>query len=672
MDALFAPAIGLMNRLRFPKKFALLGLVVVVNVVILLYSLVSVLNASIDYARREMDGIKAVIPVMKLVQATQQHRGLSSSVINGAADLEEKRKAKQGEVAALVAQVDAAISPAVRGGEAWKKIVGDWKDVEATGMEWTSAQSFKVHTDTIEDLLTFQINLADESGLVLDPDADSYYLMDAGVFKMPALFERLGRLRARGAGVLAQKKTTAQNRIDLGILEAEVTLLLKGTETSVRKVIRHAPSLDAKLTEAVSNLTDVSEKVLQVVSSDIIHEQFSTSAADYFKLATTAIDGGYKELYDTVYPALNQLLEERIVKAQRSRNLNLLVCLVAFVVLCYLMIGASIAISRNLAEMSSAAGRMADGDLRTPVSLRSDDELKDVANRLNEMVSAFNGVLRNVQSSAGSLLGAAQQMTRGASQIADSSRQQSEAASSMAAAVEETTVGVDHIASNAQDASGISTRAGELSAQGGKIVATVADEMNLIAEAVNQSATTIEELGEQSKQISAIVGTIKEIADQTNLLALNAAIEAARAGESGRGFAVVADEVRKLAERTARSTQEISGMVDAIQSGTERAVASMKNGVARVTEGVVMAGRAGAAMTEIQSGAAQVVQVVGDMSTALREQSTASADMSRHVEQIARMAEDNSNSISGNAATAGELEQLASRLQGEIARFKVA
>jgi methyl-accepting chemotaxis protein len=76
-------------------------------------------------------------------------------------------------------------------------------------------------------------------------------------------------------------------------------------------------------------------------------------------------------------------------------------------------------------------------------------------------------------------------------------------------------------------------------------------------------------------------------------------------------------------------------------------------------------------MREIQSGAAQVVQVVGDISSSLSEQSAASADMSRHVEQIARMAEENSNSVAGNAATANDLEQLATRLQSEIARFKV-
>jgi methyl-accepting chemotaxis protein len=103
----------------------------------------------------------------------------------------------------------------------------------------------------------------------------------------------------------------------------------------------------------------------------------------------------------------------------------------------------------------------------------------------------------------------------------------------------------------------------QVAADGGRIVQGVVSEIQGIAETVNDSAAAVEALGQQSDKISAIVGTIKEIADQTNLLALNAAIEAARAGESGRGFAVVADEVRKLAERTAKSTQEIAGMIGA-------------------------------------------------------------------------------------------------------------
>lgn len=672
MGTLFAPAIALMDRLRFPRKFSLLGLVVVINVGILLYSLLGALNESVDYTQREISGLKSLMPVLKLVQAAQQHRGLALAVINGAADLEEKRLARQKEASTALGHAASAIPASVRATGAWKQIVANWENVEATGMEWTGVQSFKVHTELVEDLLELQVTLADESGLVLDPDAASHYLMDAGVFKLPVLLERLGRLRAKGAAALAQKKTSAQMRIDLGILDAEVTTLLRGTENSVLKVVRHAPELDAQMTTAVKGLAEVSEQVLQVVASDILYEQFGTSSSDYFKLVTTAIDAGYTQLYDAVYPTLNQMLEARIDKARNSRNLNVLVCLVAFALLCYLMIGASMAISRNLGDMGQAAARLAEGDLRHQLVPRSNDELKDVANRLNEMLKSFSAVLRNVQNSAGSLLGAAQQMSQGAGQVARSSHQQSEAASGMAAAVEETTVGVDQIARNAQDAASISMRAGELSAQGGKIVATVAGEMNRIADAVNQSAATIEQLGQQSRQISDIVGTIKEIADQTNLLALNAAIEAARAGESGRGFAVVADEVRKLAERTARSTQEIGTMVTAIQSGTEQAVESMKGGVQKVNDGVVMAGRAGAAMSEIQSGATQVVQVVGDISTALREQSSANAEMSRHVEQIARMAEENSGSVAGNAATARQLEQLAGVLQGEIARFKLA
>jgi len=337
MKALLNPA-ALMHRLRFTKKFAALAFVVFITVLLLLYSLLGTFNNRIERTRKELHGARATLAIMQLIQAAQQHRGLSSMVIVGESRLEEMRAAKQTEVDALFKQVDTALPATNRDSVSWKKIIADWRDVQDTGLEWIGAQSFNAHTALINDLLDLQISVADDSGLVLDPDAGSHYLIETGIINLPLLLERLGRLRDKGATALIQRKTPPQTRIDFSVLDIEVNTLLRDTESAIKKVVRHAPTLDIPLGLAIKTMREVSAQVLHTVSADILYEQFKMPPADYFRLTTSAIDDGYQRLYDSIYPSLNELLEARIETAQTGRQFSIAGCLVVFAVLLYLMI----------------------------------------------------------------------------------------------------------------------------------------------------------------------------------------------------------------------------------------------------------------------------------------------------------------------------------------------
>jgi methyl-accepting chemotaxis protein len=163
---------------------------------------------------------------------------------------------------------------------------------------------------------------------------------------------------------------------------------------------------------------------------------------------------------------------------------------------------------------------------------------------------------------------------------------------------------------SASQAYHISIETQKVAAQGTQVIQQAASEMRQISRNIEDSSRIIGQLGEHSEQITTIVNTIRSIADQTNLLALNAAIEAARAGDQGRGFAVVADEVRQLAGRTSRSTEEISQMIQVIQSETQQAIVSMDNTRTNAAKGVDLADQAGSAIVQISDGTNHAVEAV--------------------------------------------------------------
>ncbi|MCE1243400.1 methyl-accepting chemotaxis protein [Oryzomicrobium sp.] len=327
--------------------------------------------------------------------------------------------------------------------------------------------------------------------------------------------------------------------------------------------------------------------------------------------------------------------------------------------------------SRQLEVAVETARRIAAGDLQGPVPAAGQDEVGKLIAAMAEMQRSLRTTLSQTRDNADRISSAAQQLNSGAAQLEQSASAQSAAASAIAANIEELTVSINHVSDSTTDSSRLAADSDTQARTGRDTLLRMVDEITRVSEVVNTAATQVAALEGQSAQISHIVSVIRDIADQTNLLALNAAIEAARAGEHGRGFAVVADEVRKLSERTAQSTSEITQMVSAIQESTRQVVAGIQAGVTSVDTSVTLAREAGDTVSQLQEMAQRVAQLVGDVAEALREQSSASTDVARRVEEIATHAEENSATTAETAGAARTLDGVARNMQEVVGRFRL-
>ncbi len=225
--------------------------------------------------------------------------------------------------------------------------------------------------------------------------------------------------------------------------------------------------------------------------------------------------------------------------------------------------------------------------------------------------------------------------------IADGARSQGEAADSLTGAATHISEAVQTAEASSETVVASTVEAVSTAERGSEAVRQTLQQMASIEQAVELSASTIQETNSRAQQIGEIVGTIEDIAAQTNLLALNAAIEAARAGEQGKGFAVVASEVRKLAEKSAAATKEISVIIATVQQTARRASEAMDVAMKKVHEGSSLAQHSGEALDQLLESAKTTQRQTGDVARANQAVAAVMGDLTTAIDRVSVVISDN-------------------------------
>lgn len=624
----------LLNQLKLWQRFALLGLMGLLLVAPPFYLFLAENSRNINFSSTEQGGLRPAAQALDLLQTMQQHRGLSAAFVGGG-QLAQERSAKEAEVNRLLLGMSGLLAEgAGQDRRMLSRISDEWARLarEVSTRSLATVESYERHTALCEYTLLFIEQLADQSGLSLDPDPDSYYLMRAVYFDLPRVAENLGQMRARGAGLLAARKIDIENRAIMYSLLSKARQASESMQRTLGKAYTANPALKQRLDAPVAAAVAAAAEVTELARSRIVlAETLEFAAPEYIAATTRAIDQQFSAA-DVAHAELASHIAQRL-QQQRATRQQLAGAVLAIALLAILV---GYAISHHLmrqiggepAHVCQVLQQVAQGELTQRVQLRAEDR-GSLAYMVHDMAQHLHTTVASVRLAADTLANAAAQANATAQALSTSSTEQAASVEQTSAAIEQMSSSIFQNHENSRVTDEMATRVAGYAVQGGEAVARTVSAM---------------------QQITREIAIIDDIAYQTNLLALNAAIEAARAGAHGRGFAVVAAEVRKLAERSQAAAQEISGVAQ---------------------DSVAVADQAGRLLKDIVPGIGRTSELVQEITAASREQSSGASQISDAINQLSETTQRNAAAAEQLAATAEELASQAEILLDAVAYFKV-
>lgn len=633
----------MMRNLGFGVKASIISFVFVLPLTILAWYFTTTQLAQIEFASKERVGLSVLrefVPIYAGLLKTQNASIAESGGFDAGNRFQEGKD-----------QTNSALS-------AFEKFLADThdelhiqSDFDKLKTAWVSTASFTggasddaraVFDPANAAMLTVINRIGDNSNLVLDPDVDSFYLINSLVLGFPQLAEGMGQLWGWGTYGVTRSGLSLHAAKKYAIAVAGVESSLLANRSYLERAIAANPDIQSKLNLAPF---DAAAAFLSLAG-----DPDAFLAEDGLKAGTFYDQGEAATLkvlsfYNNGIPVLDGLLSLRVDAMVERLFLIAGFCSLMIVVAAYLFYCFFLVTRGGLNQIRKCLKELAQGDLRiTPPTPWGKDEAAGVLSDAQTTFRSLNILVTNLNTSASSLFQTSDEIAEANEDLSDRTRSTAASLEIQATTICQISSQVGKTAERAHMAAGFAQENANLAESGDKAFGDV--------------VTTMANIHSMSSQINDIIGVINGIAFQTNILALNAAVEAARAGERGRGFAVVATEVRNLAGRSAIAANDIKALI--------------KKTTEQINIGSKTVNESSGSLQSLMTNAKQINVFLNEISIAAREQATGIEQVGYSVQQLDINTQQNAAMVLQATSSSSALREQALDLQDEIARFKVA
>ncbi len=400
--SIFTPAVKLMNNMKYPIKFTLISLILDIPSLLLLGLLTSVRNEAIDFGQKERLGLEYNEPVKELLFHVAEHRQAALIYFEGGDSekavakklLQELQTKIENDVTAID-EVDTRLGETLEGKEKWAEIRKLWKATKESIWKSAPEKSYADHSEVINKLVLLLAHIGDISNLVLDPDIDSYYMMDGVIFRIPLLVQKISEARDLGQRVALGKDLSSDRLAELiFVLPGIVENTFDGIKLGVSKAysfknIYNGPNVKNIINQEFdASVGAINAFLAQTKPIRKVALDSTFNAKQYVEAGNMAL-AAMRKLYTAEAKALDDLILARVNTFTFQKRLMQIGVPLIWALVIYLLVGFYRSVMKTVNSLDEISKKLVKGDTDERVELEAKDELASVGESFNTIGQAL-------------------------------------------------------------------------------------------------------------------------------------------------------------------------------------------------------------------------------------------------------------------------------------------